>query len=53
MGDRSHSALGYRARAEQIRAEADKITNPGTRQSLLRIATNYEQLANRVEKSKS
>ena len=51
MGDDSQSARGYRARAEQIRAEANTVTNLATQQSLLRIAANYEQLAHRVEQS--
>ncbi len=46
-------AQGYRARAEEIRAEALTMANLETRESLLRIAANYEQLADRVEKSRS
>ena len=46
-------ALGYRARAEQIRAEARTMTNLQNQESLLRIAASYEQLADRVEKSRS
>ena len=51
MEDDARSARGYRARAEQLRAEAETMTNPETREALLRIASNYEQLAKRVEKS--
>jgi len=53
MSEGAQSAKGYRARAAQIRADADAMTNPETRQALLRIAANYEQLAYRVEKSRS
>jgi hypothetical protein len=51
MSEGAKSAQGYRARAEQMRAEADAMTNRATRQALLIIAANYEQLAHRVEKS--
>jgi hypothetical protein len=53
MSEGAQSVKGYRARAEQIRAEADAMTNLETRQALLHIAANYEQLAYRVEKSRS
>ena len=53
MSESARSAKGYRARAEQIRAEAEAMTNLETRQALLHIAANYEQLAYRVEKNRS
>lgn len=53
MDEVVRSAKGYRARAEQLRAEVERITDPATRKALLDIAANYEQLANRVEKSKT
>jgi len=53
MSEGAQSAKGYRARAAQIRADADAMTNPETRQALLRIAANYEQLAYRVEKTRT
>jgi hypothetical protein len=53
MEDNARSARGYRARAAQLRAEAETMSNPNTREALLRIASSYEQLAKRVEKSGS
>ena len=46
--DAERSAKGYRARAEQIRVEAEGMQNPETKQALLHIADSYEQLANRL-----
>jgi len=48
--DGARSAIGYEARAIQIRAEAENISNPQTKKAMLRIADNYEQLAIRVSK---
>ena len=42
---------GYRARAKQLRDEAEAINIVASRDALLKIAANYEQLASRVEKS--
>ena len=42
---------GYRARAEQLRIDAAAMTNPETRQGLLKMAASYEQLAKRISKS--
>ena len=44
----ARSADGYRARAEQIRAEADSMKNPESKLALLHIATSYEHLADRL-----
>ena len=44
------SAIGYKARATQIRADAENISNPEIKQALLRIADSYEQLARRLSK---
>jgi len=45
-------ATGYLPRAEQLRAEAAKMTNPKNKQAMLNLAANYEQLANSVSKSR-
>ena len=45
----SHFSVCYR-RATQIRAEAENVNNPETKQALLRIADSYEQLAISVSK---
>ena len=51
--DDGTKAVHYRARAKQLRAEADTMTTPVAKVALLRIAANYEQLAHRVEISSS
>jgi hypothetical protein len=38
-----------RARAEEARAQADKMNDPRTKRALLNIAENYDQLAARAE----
>jgi hypothetical protein len=45
-------ATGYLPRAEQLRAEAARMTNPKNKQAMLNLAANYEQLANSVSKSR-
>ena len=50
MDEAARSVRAYRARAEQLRAEAELIRDPATRKALLDIASNYDQLANRVAK---
>ena len=47
------SARGYRARAVQLRAEAEAMSRPETRKALLSLAGNYDQLAHRVENSRT
>ena len=42
--------IGYKARATQIRADAENISNPEIKQALLRIADSYEHLARRLSK---
>jgi len=44
------SAIGYQARATQIRADAENISIPEIKQALLRIADSYEHLARRLSK---
>ena len=39
----------YRARAEQLRREAQSVENPEHKRVLLFIASNYEQLARAIE----
>ena len=53
MDETARSGADYRARAKQIRAEAERVPDIETRKALLDIAANYEQLANRVEKNKN
>ena len=53
MDHERRSATGYKARATQIRAEAETIRNPETKQALLRIADSYEHLARRVSKGQT
>ena len=50
MDHESRSATGYKARATQIRADAENISNPEIKQTLLRIADSYEHLARRLSK---
>ena len=39
-----------RARAEQLRIDAAAMSNPETRQGLLKMAASYEQMAKRISK---
>lgn len=43
----------YKARAEQLRAEAATMLNLGTKQTLLRTVASYERLAGRIANSKA
>ena len=43
----SHSAARYRKQAKEIRAAADRMATSETKIALLKIATSYEQLADR------
>jgi hypothetical protein len=38
-------AMEYRQRAEQLRVIADSIMNPESRETMLKLAENYERLA--------
>ena len=40
----------WRDRAEEARAHAEQMTDRDTRQTLLKIAEDYEELARRAEK---
>ena len=51
MNEVERSAEGFRARADQLRAEAETIANPETQKSLLEIAIRYELLANRLSQN--
>ena len=46
-----HTPEKYRARAEQLRREAQTVEDPEHRRVLLFIADNYEQLAQSIEDS--
>ncbi len=39
----------WRARAEEIRALADQMSDETSRQMMLRVASDYERLAERAE----
>ena len=39
----------YRARAEQLRREAQTVDSPEQKRALLFIASNYEKLAQAIE----
>jgi F0F1-type ATP synthase membrane subunit b/b' len=39
----------WRERAEEARAQASEMRDPGTKRTLLEIAQNYEQLADQAE----
>jgi hypothetical protein len=43
----------WRQRAQQARAEADKMDDPDAKQTLLEIAAAYEQLAVLVERKRA
>lgn len=49
MRDGASSAERYRERAEQIRAGVEMLADPETQQILLKIAADYEQLANTLD----
>jgi hypothetical protein len=46
---RASEARALRLRAEELRAVADQVQNPMTRDSFLRMAENYERLARGYE----
>jgi hypothetical protein len=43
-------AQRYRREAERLRAEAEKVPDPYTRQQLLNVARQYERLATSIER---
>jgi hypothetical protein len=48
MDEDARLARAYRARAMQIREEADQMTDQDIKRGLLNIAANYEQLAKAI-----
>ena len=48
----SDSAERWRKLAEEARAVADQLTDPGAKQIMLTIAAGYERLARRAEDRK-
>jgi len=49
MGENAYSAMQYRTRAAELRVEAEEVTNPETKQTLLKIAADYEKLADSID----
>jgi hypothetical protein len=49
MDGGSFTAKNYRERANELRAQAQSMTDPGNRKIMLSIADNYEQLAKNIE----
>jgi len=47
-GRQIETALGYRPRAQRLRAEAATMIDPENKQTMLKLATNYEQMAERL-----
>ena len=43
------SAAAYRNRAAQLRAEAETMTDPEIRETLLEMADNYEWMAKQLD----
>ncbi len=50
MGDESADVAKYRARAEEMRAEAQHVKDPEAMKAMLSIADNYEKLASAIER---
>jgi hypothetical protein len=48
--ERMHSPKYFRTRAEEFRTKADNCEHRDTRESLRRVAENYEQLARCAER---
>ena len=51
MNDEEQKAAWYRQKAEELRVEAESAKTPEIRESLLKIAQTYEELAIYYEKS--
>jgi hypothetical protein len=49
MDDEFETAGQYRAKADEIRAKAAEAKDPSIRQMLLRIAVDYERMANALQ----
>jgi len=45
-----HDGKSWRARAEECRSIAEIFSNPETRARMLRVAADYERMAERVER---
>lgn len=50
MSDRYSRAEKYRVRAEEVRAIAETMRHPDTRDMLLEIAADYENMAAQIER---
>ena len=48
----SDDAEQWRRLAEEIRSEAEQITNPRAKQMMLNVAETYEAMASRAKKKK-
>ena len=49
MGSGSASARKYRSRAEEMRAQAQRMQDAESRKAMPSMADNYKQLAKRLE----
>ena len=47
MATRLYGAKYWQARASELRAEAEKVRDPVSKEMMLQIAIDYEQLAER------
>jgi hypothetical protein len=47
--DRREWLLGLRARADEVRKSAERMTYPAARNTMLRLADTFEKLAERLE----
>jgi hypothetical protein len=47
--DLESKARAFRARAEEVRAVADEMHNPGARLAMLQLAETYESVAKHLE----
>jgi len=49
MGENAYSAIMNRTRAEKLRVEAEELTNAEAKQTQLKIAADYENLADSID----
>ena len=49
MSDGTYSPENYRLRAAEVRAKAENMTDPQTKQMMQEVAAGYEQMARSLE----